>query len=496
MSKKNIRVAIIAPNLLGMKRGIKRIQPGLGMMYIGGELKRRGYSVFLRDTALEGYEREIQTDIHPDLIQVGESDENIKDYLREIKPHYIGVTVLFSNLIRHMNRIMEIAKEIDPRIVTIVGGNYITERYEHVLQNNKHIDFAMIGECDLAFSDFIDEHSQGREFRNVPGIVYREGNTIQVNNSSNRIMDLGTLPQPARDLMNLEKYWKINSFHNPYSKHPRVANVMTTRGCPEKCTFCTTPQIWGTSVRCRPIEHIKEELNELKNYGVGEIQFEDDTITANYKQLMSLCDVIEPMGFVWNTVNGIKINYHAKNKEKHQHMFNRMSEAGCYQVCLGLETGNQHILDDVINKRLDLNVVPQVVEAVMNSGISCHLFLIVGFPGETIEEMQRTVEFAKKLGPDSCSLSLFTPIPGTPLFNFSKNNGYLVDDFSEDKLLFAKSNIKVPGYSSEEFENLVASWTQELNTSLLKRDPKKYFEKYGRHLNEDKSGTEIFRKHS
>ena len=175
MSKKNIRVAIIAPNLLAMKRGIKRIQPGLGMMYIGGELKRRGYSVFLRDTALEGYEREIQTNIHPDMIQVGESDENIKDYLREIKPHYIGVTVLFSNLIRHMNRIMEIAKEIDPRIVTIVGGNYITERYEHVLQNNKHIDFAMIGECDLAFSDFIDEHSQGREFRNVPGIVYREG---------------------------------------------------------------------------------------------------------------------------------------------------------------------------------------------------------------------------------------------------------------------------------------------------------------------------------
>ena len=176
----------------------------------------------------------------------------------------------------------------------------------------------MIGECDLAFSDFIDAHSQGREFRNVPGIVYREGNTIQVNKSSNRIMDLSTLPQPSRDLMNLEKYWKINSFHNPYSKHPRVANVMTTRGCPEKCTFCTTPQIWGTTVRCRPIEHIKEELIELKNYGVGEIQFEDDTITANYKHIMSLCDVIEPMGFVWNTVNGIKINYHSKNKKKHQ----------------------------------------------------------------------------------------------------------------------------------------------------------------------------------
>ena len=197
---------------------------------------------------------------------------------------------------------------------------------------------------------------------------------------------------------------------------------MTTRGCPEKCTVCSTPQIGVTSVRCRTIEHMKEELNELKNYGVGERQFEDDTITANYKQLMSLCDVMEPMGFVWNTVNGIKINYHSKNKKKHQHMFNRMNEAGCYQVCLGLETGNQHILDDVINKRLDLNVVPQVVESVMNSGISCHLFLIVGFPGETIEEMQRTVEFAKKLGPDSCSLSLFTPIPGTPLFNFSKNN--------------------------------------------------------------------------
>ena len=496
VSNSKVRVAIIAPNLLAMKKGIRRIQPGLGMMYIGGELKRRGYEVFLRDTALEGYDREIQTEIHPDLVQVGESDEEIENYLKEVNPHYIGVTVLFSNLIQHMSKIFEIAKKVNPKIITLVGGNYISERYEKVLRSNDKIDFAMINECDLTFSDFIDAHSRGQDYRNIPGIVYRENKEIKVNNASNRINDLSLLPQPARDLMNLEKYWEINSFHNPYSKHPKVANVMTTRGCPEKCTFCTTPQRWGAFVRCRPIEHIKEELLQLKELGVGEIQFEDDTITANYRHIMELCDVIEPMNFIWNTVNGIKINYHIKNTEKHQHMFNRMKEAGCYQVCLGLESGNQHILDDLVKKNLNLNVVPQVVEAVQKADISCHLFLIVGFPGEKMEEMEQTVEFAKSLGPDSCSLSLYTPIPGTPLFEFSEKNGYLVDDFSEDRILFAKSNIKVPGYTPEEFEKIVANWTQELNTALLTRDPKKYFEKYGRHLGEDISGKAIFRKHS
>jgi len=496
MPKEKSRVAILSPNLLASKRGIARIQPGLGMMYLGGELQRRGHTVFLRDTSLEGYDREIPTDIHPELVQLGESDDDIKSYLKEVQPHYLGVSVLFSNLFQHMNRIVDISKEINQDIITIVGGNYISERYQRVLKNNKNIDFAMINECDIAFADFVEAHSQNYQVQNIPGLVYRENSEVKVNTTSNRIMDLGTLPQPARNLINLEKYWEINKFHNPYSKHPRVANVMTTRGCPEKCTFCTTPMRWGATVRSRPIEHIKEELLQLKDYEVGEIQFEDDTITANYKHMMALCDVLEPMGFVWNTVNGIKINYHAKNKTKHQHMFKRMKESGCYQVCLGLETGNQDLLDNVIKKRLNLDIVPQVVDTILNAGISCHLFLIVGFPGETLAEMEQTVEFAKALGPDSCSLSLYTPIPGTPLFEYSKNNGYLVDGFSEERILFAKSNIKVPDLSPEEFEELVANWTQKLNSDLLERNPTKYFEKYGRHLGQDITGVEIFRKHT
>lgn len=182
--------------------------------------------------------------------------------------------------------------------------------------------------------------------------------------------------------------------------------------------------------------------------------------------------------------------------ESKRRIFDRMAEAGCYQVCLGLETGSQEKLDNVIKKNLNLSIVPHVVEAVQRAGISCHLFLIVGFPGETIEEMRQTVEFAKSLEPDSCSLSLYTPILGTPLFQTSKEKGFLVDDFSENRILFAKSNIKVPGHSPEEFEELVANWTQELNVSLLNRNPEEYFRKYGRHLTQDVTGTDIFRKHT
>lgn len=497
LSQKDIKIALLSPNLLAQKKGIKRIQPGLGIMYLAGELERRGYQVFLRDTALEGYEREVQSEVHPDLIELGESDDDIRSYIRAINPSYLGVSVLFSNLIRHMYRIMRIAKEVSPEITTIVGGNYISERYREVLENCPQIDFAMINECDYAFSDFIDAHASGKDYRKVAGAVFRVNGHIEVNTASNRINDLSDLPLPARHLMNMEKYWKINSFHNPYSRHPRVANVMTTRGCPEVCTFCTTPLRWGQKVRHRSIENLQRELTQLKDvYGVGEIQFEDDTMTCNYPHLMRICDILEPMGFVWNTVNGIKIDYHAKNPDRLLHMFQRMKDAGCYQVCLGLETGNQRILDDIIHKNLDLEIVPTTVETVKKAGISCHLFLIVGFPGETLEEMQTTIDFAKSLHPDSCSLSLFSPLPGTPLFETSKANGYLVDDFAEEHLLFSKSNIKVPGYSPEEFQEQVAKWTQELNLALKERDPQKFLEKYGKHLVHDHSGEEIFRKHS
>jgi radical SAM superfamily enzyme YgiQ (UPF0313 family) len=197
---------------------------------------------------------------------------------------------------------------------------------------------------------------------------------------------------------------------------------------------------------------------------------------------------------VWNTVNGVRIDYHAGKTKIQEDMFRRMSESGCYQVCFGLESGDQRVLDKLLNKNLNLSKVEPCINAAKKAGLSVHLFLMVGFPGETLEEMERTIAYAKMLGPDSCSISIFTPLPGTSLYKYAYDNDYFVDGFAEGNILFAKSNIKVPGFTPEEFEKQVIAWTNELNNALKERDPDKFHEKYKRFLDKDKGIT--FMKHT
>ena len=148
----------------------------------------------------------------------------------------------------------------------------------------------------------------------------------------------------------MEGYFNIGAFHSAKSKSNRVLNIMCSRGCPEKCTFCTTPQMWGAAVRWRKLDDIMREIKSgVEQFNIGEIQFEDDTITARKKNLIDLCNGLEKIGLPWCTPNGIKTNYHLANQPD---MFKAMSESGCYQVTLACESGVQRVLDNIINKSL------------------------------------------------------------------------------------------------------------------------------------------------
>ncbi len=487
------RVAILSPNVLGFTGGINRAQPGLGMMYLGAVLERRGHEVFLRDFAAEGYERQVQIDER--MLLIGESEEDISAYLKDIRPDYVGISILFSNLASSAHTIASLSKRAFPDVPVIIGGNHVNAKAEEMMAENPAVDFAMIRECDFTFADLIDRLQSGGGFRDVPGIVYREGGRIIRNRTTTMVSRMDDLPFPARHLINMDKYFNIGKFHNPFSRHPRVANVMCSRGCPEHCTFCTTPTMWGSSIRWRSPQNVADEIKLcIDAYGVGEIQFEDDTLTLNRKKLLELCDLIEPLNIKWNTVNGIKVNYHSGDAEVQEHMFRRMAEAGCYQVCLAIESGNQSLLDNLVQKNLDLAVVPQTITAAKKAGIQVHSFFMVGFPGETIEDMEATVDYAMNLDLDSYSLSLYNPLPGTPLFDYARNNGFLVDDFREDRILYAKSNIKIPEFQPEQVERKVSEWNKRLNSKALAQNPAGFENHYGRFLREN--DVDIFQKNS
>lgn len=493
---KKSRVLLITPNLVGIKDGLNRIQPPLGIMTIARVLLDKGHDVKIVDTALEGWENHIEQG--KNKVAIGLSDEQIKNVIRDYEPNIIGISVLFSNLNTSAHTIAKLAKEYNKEIKVILGGNHITNSlidYQHGIIHpgdkeplikdleDKNIDYAMTGESEYNFSILIDKISNNENVKDVPGILFRESYGHYKSVTSKRILDLTELPIPARELVNMEKYFEIGAFHSAKSKSKRVISVMCSRGCPEKCTFCTTPQMWGSDVRWRKISDIVKEINLAKEmFNVGEIQFEDDTITARKKNLVELCAELEKIGLPWCTPNGVKTNYHLATQPE---LFTRMHDSGCYQITLACESGVQRVLDNIINKRLKIDQVKPAIENAKKTGMLVHTFWILGYPGETYEEMQQTIDFALSSGADSFSFSILSPLPGTPIYRKVVKENLWWEGRNMKDLMFRSSLVKVDGFTGpEDFENFVSQANVKANMMLKKNNPERFKFKYGKNTDE------------
>ena len=496
---KKERVLLITPNLNGIKDGLNRIQPPLGLMLIASLVEKDGHIVKIHDTALEGWNtrREISS---RGLIEIGQTDDEIANLIKDFNPTVVGISVLFSNLINSTHKIAKIVKKTNKDIITIIGGNHISNAVKDYQYNivakipelqdtisdleNDYIDFAVIGESDHGFAKIINDISENKPIDNLPGVVKRISKKKFIINHPERISDISNLHAPARHLVNMEGYFDIGAFHSAKSKSNRVLSVMCSRGCPEKCTFCTTPQMWGTKVRWRSIDNIIDEIeNGVKDYKIGEIQFEDDTLTANKKRLIELCSRLEKFGLPWCTPNGVKVNYHLAGQND---MFKAMHDSGCYQITLACESGVQRVLDNIINKRLNVEQIKPAIENAKKAGMLVHTFWILGYPGETFEEINKTVDFAMKCGADSFSFAILSPLPGTPIYReVLKNNLWWDLNTNIDDLLYRSSLIKVDGFkSASEFENFVTNVNLKANSILKNENPERFKLKYGSDVSE------------
>lgn len=486
------KILLITPNLIGLKDGLNRIQPPLGLMIISTTLIKNGYDVKILDTALEGWDNKVEIGLNKVLI--GLSNEKIGDFIKNYNPDIIGISVLFSNLIDSAHTIASIAKKYNPKIKVVLGGNHITNSHIDYMHNVIHpgekyptikdlddnnIDYAMTGECDFNFLKLVNAIFKNEDVRNVPGIVIKKNDGSYFYISSGRIVSLQELPRPSRHLVNMEGYFKIGAFHSPKSKSKRVLSVMCSRGCPEKCTFCTTPQMWGSDVRWRDTKDIIEEIKEgILQYNIGEIQFEDDTITARKKNLLELCEELEKLGIPWCTPNGTKTNYHLATQPE---LYKRMYDSGCYQITLACESGVQRVLDNVINKRLKIEQIPPAIENAKKAGMLVHTFWILGYPGETYEEMNQTVKFALSSGADSFSFAILSPLPGTPIYRKVIKENLWWPNRSLKDLMFRSSLVKVDGFKNpEEFEKFVDEANIKANMLLKEKDLSRFELKYGK----------------
>jgi len=492
--KNKARVLLITPNLKGVKDGLNRIQPPLGLMIAAAVMIRNGHIVKIHDTALQGWDN--RTVLNSNIVMIGQSDDDIRGIIENFSPDIIGISALFSNLMDSTHQIASIAKEVNKDIKVILGGNHISSAISDYLLavsandssffrkindlEDQNIDYAMYGEVDFEFPRLIDALIRNQSIDNIKGLAWKNhtDENFHINEPPSKIDNLDLLPHPARGLVDMEAYFDIGAFHSPKSKSKRVLSIMASRGCPEKCTFCTTPNIWGAKVRWRSVNNIITEIKRAVNdFNIGELQFEDDTITARKSNLMELCAELEKIGLPWCTPNGVKADYHLSQQLD---MFKAMADSGCYQITLACETGVQGVMDNIVKKNLNINSIRPAINNAKKAGMLVHTFWILGFPGETYDEMLSTIDFALESGADSYSFAILSPLPGTSIYRDVVKNNLFWNGTDISDLMYRSSIIKVDGFDCpEDFEKFVTDVNFRANNMLLKNNPERFKRKYG-----------------
>ncbi|MBU3930700.1 B12-binding domain-containing radical SAM protein [bacterium] len=324
----------------------------------------------------------------------------LKEEIINFLPDYLGVTIT-TPIYGEMKKITDMAKSINPGIITVVGGAHASSMPQDTLRADS-LDIVVVGEGDFTFSEIVDAGGPEK----VKGVFYKKDGEIIENPHREQIKDLDALPFPAWELFDLQKY----SSGELLSRKTPSGWLETSRGCVFGCAYCNK-SVFGRNFRVKSAERVIAEIEYMLHAGFKEIHIADDAFTTNIQRAKDICAGIIKRGLVfpWAPVTGIRID--GVDGE----LLHLMKKAGCYRVYYGIESGNQEVLDN-IQKGIELEQVRKVVRMSKKEGLEVFGFFMIGLPGETERSMRDTINFAKELNLDMAKMSITVPLPATRLY--------------------------------------------------------------------------------
>ena len=366
--------------------------PPLGLAYLASIARSQGDDVRIIDSIAMDY-----------------TFEDITGQIKKFDPDLVGLTSTTS-MIPDAYKVAELAKEYNKEVKTVIGGPHVTFTQEETLMESPHMDFTVAGEGETSFSNLLLHLKGKKEIKEVKGISYRDSEKIIVTPPEQLIKDVDSIPLPAIDLLPMEKY-KAGT--------KRFGTLMTSRGCPYNCIFCSSSLQFGKVWRGHSTERVMTELRRLVfDYGIHEIEFLDDTFTLNMKRAIEIARNIkaENLDIKWS--GSARVNLFNEEIAK------AMKDSGAHTIYFGIESGNQNTLD-FIGKGIKLQQAVDSVRKGNEAGLHTLGSFIIGFPDDTVYEVKNTIKFSKKVKVKIAQFTIATPYPGTRLWQLAKSQNLI-----------------------------------------------------------------------
>ena len=432
------------------------ILPPLGLAYIAAVLEQEKYSIKILDCTAEGYsDKPVEI---KNKIRYGLGDGAIKSAIQKFQPDLVGISCLFSNKADDMHNVCKITKEINRDTIIAVGGIHVTVLPEETLKDG-NIDFVVLGEGEYTFRDLIETLNSDNDLSKINGLCYRSNQKIIINQKSNFIENLDELPFPARHLLPMDFYLKTISPHCGFKRTP-FTSMITSRGCPQSCTFCELKHLWGKKYRVRSAESVLDEIEFLiENYGIKEIHFEDDNLTANNKRAIKIFDgmIDRKFDITWSVPSGLSVFY--LNKK----ILQKMKQSGCYSISIAIESGDEYVLHHLMKKPVNLKKVKPLINEARKMGLSVRGFYMIGFPGETKEQINKTINFAKNAGTDWTHIFIATPHYGTEMREICEKENYISKENQDFEKWFYEPTIVTPEFNPDYLMKLYEETNLDIN---------------------------------
>ncbi|WEU40306.1 MAG: B12-binding domain-containing radical SAM protein [Candidatus Odinarchaeum yellowstonii] len=396
-----MRVCLVNPVVheFGQAYDSRAAGPPLGVLYLAGVLAREGVEVEVVDQAGEWL-----------------SDAALIDRVKRCDPDVVGFSTLTANGAVAARQAFML-KNWNPNLKIVFGGYHATINGHRVLGKYPFIDYVIRGEGEYSLPVLVEALQKGggvSEIREVPGIIYRENGVIKYGAEERGVRNLDELPFPDRRLILDNDYGYISG-----TKMPKFTFILTSRGCPYNCTYCSCAAFTKRRINLRSVGNVLDELEEIESLGYRNVLFTDDNFTVNRRRVIEICKGIRK--------RKIDLNWIAEGRVDSAHfdMLKAMADAGCKIIYYGVESGNQRILD-YYRKGTRVEQAVDAVEKARRAGIDIiTATFIVGAPGETLREVVDTLKFAQKLDIDFPQFNILAAIPGAKIYDDLAAAGYI-----------------------------------------------------------------------